>query len=104
MKTKRILFISILLLAVISCSKKEDDISSSSAYSDDIKGVWEWIESGGGFSGKKNTPQEAGYTSNMNITKDSIYIYYDDTYHKRRNTFLQLSILLLSKKLCVWFI
>jgi len=84
--------LSLLFMALFACSKEEaGSVGPTKIFSDDLKGEWQWVESGGGFSGQLHKPSPGNQQSIL-ITKDSIFYFTNDAldrkykYHLSRDT------------------
>ena len=80
-----------LVLALLSCSKEEEEgnegFKQEIVYSDDLKGEWQWVESGGGFFpvgvDPISTPLSTGRTESVIISSDSIFFLIDNKLYNK---------------------
>ncbi len=66
----RIRYLPLAVLLIIGC---QDETGPTNPQ---IVGVWSWIESVGGFFGRRLTPQTEGYTLKIRITLSGTYTHY----------------------------
>ena len=76
MKTFVMIVISVLMISVMGCQKKEDSTTITGTGTG-LVGKWEWVSTTGGIAGVHQTPQKLGYTYWIAFTTDSLYQVFD---------------------------
>ena len=70
MKLKLAVVIASFLFLAEKCSR---EIQLPDPELKKIFGKWEWVQTSGGFAGKIITPAKAGYTEEIEFTKDGLF-------------------------------
>ncbi len=89
---KLLCFLPLLLLSICSCSPKAEVSFEGS----DLIGSWDWVSTGGGFTGKLNeTPASTGTTVRLDLLANGRYTIAEDGDEHSQGTYtitLQRSI------------
>jgi len=78
MKTLLMILVSVLMLSVFGCQKKEVSTKSTGT---GLVGKWGWVGTIGGIARAHLTQQSLGYTYWIAFTNDSMYQVYDNNDH-----------------------
>jgi len=70
---KKILILIVTTLPIFGCFNNDDLITNQ------IIGNWIWIQSSGGIDGRTETPESTQTTKKLEITKNLIRTYVNDT-------------------------
>ena len=87
---KHVFLFSCLLAAMLSCSKEEEEFkqenvcSDDTIYSDDLKGEWHWVESGGGLDGLISTPLSIGRQESLKISEDTMFYFINSILDEKK--------------------
>ena len=74
MTTQKLLTVTIAILSIFVSGCTKDRPANSDV--ERLYGIWNWVQSSGGFAGVTTTPATAGYTKTLEFNNDGSYKWF----------------------------